>query len=247
MENIHAGITTQAGNKFNPDLETIEDMSKAHLSSHYNSDSLFGTVMIPPLLIREPEEGDRVQIDKVQKAYYTPPETGIPVEVALKSQSVGSGDETRHKELISQVIIYKRFKLNENIVKFYGLVSLDNGLHLVTEWADLGTLKEAYTADPDAFTWSIKTSIAIEVLRALTFLHSISIYHHDIRSANVLITDKYAAKIQNFSYGYVSIIYWQYNRQLFNWAERPWGNYSIIFYCFIVVRFMVRLHQWRTH
>jgi|SRR6185312_2840632 len=207
MANIHAGITAKAGNGFNPDLEVIEDMSKAHLSSHYNSDALFGTVMVPPSLIKEPEEGDRVQIDKVRKAYYTPPETGIPVEVALKSQSIGMGDETRNKELISQVIIYKRFKLNENIIKFYGLVSLDNGLHLVTEWADLGTLREAYTADPDAFTWNIKTSIAIEILRALTFLHSISIYHHDVRSANVLITDKYSAKIQNFSYGYVSIIY----------------------------------------
>jgi serine/threonine protein kinase len=203
MENIHAGITAQSesGNVFNPRLKDIAALSEAHQSQRLNDDKIFGTVMIPHTLIKEPEESERVRKDDVQKAYYTPPETGMVVtEVAMKPQHIGS-DEKCKKELISQVVIYKMFKLNENIIKFLGLVELDSGLHLVTEWAELGSLKEAYIEDPEAFTWGVKTSIALDVLRGLIFLHSISIYHHDIRSANVLLTARFVAKLHNFKYG----------------------------------------------
>ncbi|KAG9300640.1 hypothetical protein G9A89_023438 [Geosiphon pyriformis] len=47
--------------------------------------------------------------------------------------------------------------------------------------------------------WPRRIEIATDIVRGLTFLHEVSILHHDIRSQNILINRYHAAKIANFT------------------------------------------------
>ncbi|RIB28324.1 hypothetical protein C2G38_2137392 [Gigaspora rosea] len=87
----------------------------------------------------------------------------------------------------------------KHIIEFYGLVERDTGIYLVTQWAENGNLKKFYIENDVINFWNIKVNIALDIARALNFLHSVSIYHHDLRSENVLITDRYTAKLANFT------------------------------------------------
>ena len=43
-------------------------------------------------------------------------------------------------------------------------------------------------------------SIALDICRGITFLHSCSILHHDIRCENIMMTSRLEPKITNFEY-----------------------------------------------
>ncbi|CAG8593011.1 2074_t:CDS:2, partial [Acaulospora morrowiae] len=83
------------------------------------------------------------------------------------------------------------------ILKFYGIAQDANALYMVTEWCELGNLQEYYRVNP--MDWNQKSQFAVDIARGLTFLHAVSILHHDIRSENILITEYRQAKIANFN------------------------------------------------
>ena len=52
-----------------------------------------------------------------------------------------------------------------------------------------------------ALSWETLLGIALEVSRALSYLHStcsIPIYHRDIKSTNILLDDRYRVKVSHF-------------------------------------------------
>ncbi|BFG31205.1 hypothetical protein CerSpe_174780 [Prunus speciosa] len=74
---------------------------------------------------------------------------------------------------------------------------------LVYEFIPNGTLSQYIQEQIEEFplTWDIRLQIAIEIVGALSYLHSASsfpIYHRDIKSANTLLDEKYRAKIADF-------------------------------------------------
>ncbi|KAH9780084.1 Wall-associated receptor kinase-like 8 [Citrus sinensis] len=74
---------------------------------------------------------------------------------------------------------------------------------LVYEFIPNGSLNQYihYRSEEFPITWEMHLSIAVEVSGALSYLHSaasIPIYHRGIKSANILLDDKYQAKVSNF-------------------------------------------------
>ncbi|CAB4309820.1 unnamed protein product [Prunus armeniaca] len=74
---------------------------------------------------------------------------------------------------------------------------------LVYEFIPNGTLSQYIQEQIEEFplTWDMRLQIATEIARALSYLHSAAsfpIYHRDIKSANILLDEKYRAKIADF-------------------------------------------------
>ncbi|CAB5390369.1 unnamed protein product [Rhizophagus irregularis] len=95
-----------------------------------------------------------------------------------------------------QIFILEKLLVCDNILKFYGVIYDEERWYLITEWAELGNLKEYY----NNYDFDVKKKLrfAADIARGLNFLRAIKIVHRDIRAENILITANEIAKIANF-------------------------------------------------
>ncbi|KAH9648178.1 Wall-associated receptor kinase 2 [Citrus sinensis] len=111
-------------------------------------------------------------------------------------------DENNVEQFINEVVILSQIN-HRNIVKLLGCCLETELPLLVYEFVPNGTLYQNIHNHIEEFpiTWELLLRIAVEVSGALFYLHSaasISIYRRDIKSANILLDDKYRAKVSDF-------------------------------------------------
>ncbi|GJW66464.1 wall-associated receptor kinase-like protein 2 [Tanacetum coccineum] len=111
-------------------------------------------------------------------------------------------DESQLEQFINEVVILSQVN-HRNVVKLLGCCLETDVSLLVSEFIPNGTLYDRIHCETDEDPMSLNTRLQIstEVAGALAYLHSatsIPVYHRDIKTANILLDDKFGAKVSDF-------------------------------------------------
>ncbi|KAK9673425.1 hypothetical protein RND81_12G167000 [Saponaria officinalis] len=111
-------------------------------------------------------------------------------------------DESQVGQFVNEVVILSQIN-HRNVVKLLGCCLETEVPILVYEYVPNGTLYEHIHGQSEEFHvgWKMRLQIAAESADVVAYLHSSSsapIYHRDIKSTNILLDEKYRAKVSDF-------------------------------------------------
>ncbi|KAK9078818.1 hypothetical protein SSX86_002876 [Deinandra increscens subsp. villosa] len=125
--------------------------------------------------------------------------------VAIKRASKENFDALR-SEFRSEIELLAKIE-HRNLVKLLGYVDKGNERLIITEYVPNGTLREHLDGiHGSCLDFSQRLEISIDIAHGLTYLHSYAekqIIHRDVKSTNILLTDRMKAKVSDFGFARV--------------------------------------------
>lgn len=123
----------------------------------------------------------------------------VLVDVAVKR--LHSAAFAAYKSCVVELGVVARLR-HPHLVRVLA-VSLDGeNAALAFELCRNGSLRRALqagVADGEALPWPSRVSIASNVARGLAAIHECNIIHRDVKANNILLTERYEAKVSDFS------------------------------------------------
>ncbi|KAJ3680229.1 hypothetical protein LUZ60_016507 [Juncus effusus] len=119
--------------------------------------------------------------------------------VAVKKPKIEIDREI--EEFLNEVVILSQLN-HRNVVKLFGCC-IENDVPLVVyEFGSNGTLTDhLHVEEGPSLSWNDRLQIALETAGALSYLHtaaSMSVFHRDIKTSNILLNDGLATKLSDF-------------------------------------------------
>nr|XP_043625792.1 calmodulin-binding receptor-like cytoplasmic kinase 2 [Erigeron canadensis] len=123
--------------------------------------------------------------------------------VAVKRAKKSIYDKNLGREFQSEVQTLTKVE-HLNLVKCYGYLHHGDERIIVVEYVSNGTLREHLEClNGNFLSLASRLDIAIDVAHAITYLHTYTdhpIIHRDIKSSNILLTEKLRAKVADFGF-----------------------------------------------
>ncbi|WCJ42929.1 calmodulin-binding receptor-like cytoplasmic kinase 1 [Euphorbia peplus] len=123
--------------------------------------------------------------------------------VAVKRAKKNNYDKHVAMEFKNEILTLSKIE-HLNLVKLHGYVEHGDERLIVVEYVGNGTLREHLDGVQGiGLEVAQRLDIAIDVAHAITYLHMYSdppIIHRDIKSSNILITEKLRAKVADFGF-----------------------------------------------
>ncbi|XP_074573921.1 putative LRR receptor-like serine/threonine-protein kinase At1g05700 [Curcuma longa] len=131
--------------------------------------------------------------------YYGRLKDGIEVAVKMRSQSAAQGP----REFLAEAQFLLRVH-HRNLVSMVGYCKDGNYMGLVYEYMAQGTVRDhlkGRAQNVASLSWQQRLHIAIESAQGLEYLHTACtppIIHRDVKTANILLSERFEAKIADF-------------------------------------------------
>ncbi|KAI8910040.1 kinase-like domain-containing protein [Powellomyces hirtus] len=102
------------------------------------------------------------------------------------------------REVIQKEIDLLRQCSHRNVLQYYGCVPVGDAMWILTDYCGAGSVSDCMELTQATLTEAQVAVVVGAALEGLAFLHSRSVVHRDLKSANILLTDAGEVRIADF-------------------------------------------------